>query len=511
MLYSVYVNSHKEFDIYLPMVENILEVDEVLENIETSVLKFAYSLDGRFYSDYYDNIDDFIGDIKNKENVILRLNVCNIKNDNLDKTLYGFDVLVDGTPIERSMIKTVRVIRNSDILNTFKTPNLYNPYRLSEKQKVLQNKMSKSMSDIFGFDVTWFKTTHNLENSSATFREYTFGEVKEQKTVRIVVKNNYIPDNRTRFGEFDLDFQDELEIHIDKTVFDCVFPNEIPNSDDFFFFPLTNRMYTINTPYNEKNFMQNDPFWKMTCVKYENRNSVKKPQFINDEINELVSFDYEFEMDAKNDEKLDTVLDAKPIDEETQNNISECFVSYGGQEVFNYYYNFVGDGLGVVKEYKFEPKKEFTFLGWFNLTNKTQNILNLDELVILKVEDGVFKLRVETDNLLPTQYFESEIDAILDEWFGVVVSYNKTNLVVSFVDCKMQINDSIVVNSELITNPLKLSLYGETNFANIRINKKYLTENKPLSFKDKLIEKTAIYKENFIIDNAVPSLTDIQE
>lgn len=515
MLYTVSTNSYKEFTFKYFGLINSFEFDYEIENIETHKLRFAYSQDGRNYSEWSNEIDFKNSILGLDGELFFKIEIDVKKLENLGKTFFGFDVIINGEKLNKKSIVNVRILKDSNILITNDKANLYNPYRLSENQKVLQNKMSRSMSNIFGHEVMWFKTTHDMDNASITFKEYNFGVAKQAKNIKIVVKNNYIPDNKARFSEWDMDFQDEMEIHIDKELFKEVFGDEIPNSDDFFYFPLTQRMYTINTPYNEKNFMQNDPFWKMTCVKYEQKSSVKMDDFVSDEIDSVIDFVHNFELDAYEDEKLDAIGDGIITESDDDNNISECFMSYQGNQVFRYYYNFTDmENNEIAKTYELKGiKDEFTFLGWFNINKNSKKLISIDSVIKVNVTNNVFELIVDTDDfVIPTKIVTTSIEAFYDEWFGIVVSHSSKignkSTILSIVDCNMKVLEAIDVQNGLAITPEKLTIFGNTNFANIRVNKRRLTKNPPLSFKDKLIESEPTHKENFVIDNAVPSLSE---
>jgi hypothetical protein len=93
--------------------------------------------------------------------------------------------------------------------------------------------------------------------------------------LKISLKDNEIPEALEKFDELGFDFQNELVVHIVKEVFEKTFGiGARPNSNDFIYLPLTDKMYQLNSPYDPKTFMQFAPFWEVMTTKYEKRSSV---------------------------------------------------------------------------------------------------------------------------------------------------------------------------------------------------------------------------------------------
>lgn len=428
-----------------------------MNSLEFSVLKFALFLDDAEFTSYK----------------------CEINKQNSD----DFD---DATLIKK------------------RTVNLYDPQRFADASKHLQDIMSKGCSDIFGQNVIWFKVTHNEDDAIHAFREYEFGTSMQQNEIRVVIKDNEIPDNRTRFSEFDIDFQDELEIHIDKNEWKRTFGELIPSSDDYFFLSITNQMYIVNAPYQEKNFLQNHPYWKMLCTKYEKRNSVLTSDDVDQRIDELIDFSYDVTKSAIDDEKADTTAPTIPS-EHTIGQIFHCKRIVNGQLLFEWAYQ------NREKTYEFNASNEFTISLWFRLNmHFVGDILVLDDAKISMIDEKL---------VFATNSGKKHISAInKDKWHALTIAIKKVetmsseHLVISIWLNDGQLNNITEVQlTSQMHIPNKFTITSKVQYANVRVNKKALSESMPLSYKIPLLERNVPSKQNYIIDNAMPELTEPQK
>ena len=509
MFYSTKNSSHVE--LYFTISSKIISFSTIIKQINFANynIQYAFKIDEKlpFSSDFqYDKIED---EIIGLSNIVIKATILTQKADNLNHSIFKLSPIVNNIALLRP--SKIKLLHDSKTLVRTRTGNLYNPYQFSGNEMQLQNIMSKSMSDIWGFNVIWFKVTHEQENAHATFREYDFGTSMQSQEVRIVIKNNFIPDNRTRFAEFDIDFQDELEIHIDKVEWAKVFGDLIPSSDDYFYLPLSEQMYVINAPYKERKFMRNGPFWKMICVKYEKRSSTLTDDFVDSEIDELIDFTDDYAHDQIKDEQDEALGEHIITPSFESKNISECYQSYNGNEIFRYYYNFDDDKNIISKKYEFNIKNhEFTVLMWIKVNKDTTSIFGMGGIKVT-LEDKLLKLTAMTSNIVGEYSRRMGVEVNYNEWFAISLSSNRSSTILSLVDCNMMLLDDAEIEYPLLDDPLFLEINSRQSFANVRINKRKLLSTGPLSFKLKMIEKDAIAKENYIIDNAVPSITQPEQ
>jgi hypothetical protein len=94
-----------------------------------------------------------------------------------------------------------------------------------------------------------------------------------------MVPGNNFPDNKPIYDTFGIQFEQPLEIHIDRKYFESIFgKGAAPRKRDIIFFPLTNRIYQIESTYLHRDFNLYPVFFKCQLMKYEVKQNT---QFLN--------------------------------------------------------------------------------------------------------------------------------------------------------------------------------------------------------------------------------------
>jgi hypothetical protein len=126
------------------------------------------------------------------------------------------------------------------------------------------------VNNIFGFDVNYYSVQPQARGRDVSLREYTLFDVVDEKCVKIMVPGNQFPDNKINFDPFGLQFEEPFEIHIDKRYFEQNFgKGSQPRKRDIIYFPLTNRIYEINSMYLFRDFMYSPVYFKIELKKYQ--------------------------------------------------------------------------------------------------------------------------------------------------------------------------------------------------------------------------------------------------
>lgn len=157
--------------------------------------------------------------------------------------------------------------------------NLFKPYNLNKAHQVYQQ-LSLMVSDIFGHEVTYFRTEPDLRTKDVILMEYSLFNVVDQKTVRILVPDNEFPQESTiSYDMFGMDFE-EFEIHIVASEFEKVFGyKKKPRAKDYMFIPIINKMYTISSIAVGDRFNATQSYWKVKLTKYSDHNAVNPDGF----------------------------------------------------------------------------------------------------------------------------------------------------------------------------------------------------------------------------------------
>jgi hypothetical protein len=84
-----------------------------------------------------------------------------------------------------------------------------------------------------------------------------------------MVPNNTFPDAALTFDSWGLNFNQPFEIHIDRKYFESIFgKGSQPRKRDIIFFPLTNRIYQIDSMYVFRDVNNYPVYFKIQLVKY---------------------------------------------------------------------------------------------------------------------------------------------------------------------------------------------------------------------------------------------------
>lgn len=193
----------------------------------------------------------------------------------LDVTYFGTDgpnnPIVDPTD---SIIKAPIPVCSDEkstrpvIFDTECTQITFNPYAVNSAINLYQD-LSLSVNKIFGWEVNYYSVQPQSRSKDVILKEYTLYNVVDEKCIKIMVPQNQFPDNKINYDPFGLQFEDTFEIHVDKAYFESFFGRgSQPRKRDIIYFPLTNRIYEINSTYLFRDFMYSPVYFKIELKKY---------------------------------------------------------------------------------------------------------------------------------------------------------------------------------------------------------------------------------------------------
>jgi hypothetical protein len=145
----------------------------------------------------------------------------------------------------------------------------FRPYEVNRAINLYQD-MSKVVNEVFGHEVIYYSVQPQGRGKDVVLKEYTLFNVTEEKCVKVMVLNNQFPDASINFETFGLNFQQPFEIHIDRKYFESIFgKGSQPRKRDIIFFPITNRIYQIDSMYVYRDINNYPVYFKIQLVKYE--------------------------------------------------------------------------------------------------------------------------------------------------------------------------------------------------------------------------------------------------
>lgn len=245
--------------------------------------EFRYSYDSNTYSAYIDlttsNLDFII--IKNdlplffqfKFTLLLGNNYI-INNIDLDVTYKKIDKNFNKKPL-------LYLIESGNIFSISKINEFsFRPYNVNEAA-ILYDELNYIVNTTFGHDVEYFRSLPDNRGQDLSLLEYTLYNVQPSKCIKVVVPNNEFPDAKYNFNPFGIDFERPFEIQIVKSYWEEYFGvGSGPQRRDIIYFPLTRRIYEVNSTYLFRGFMERDSYWKIDLIKYQPRSNRSEPDEI---------------------------------------------------------------------------------------------------------------------------------------------------------------------------------------------------------------------------------------
>lgn len=191
---------------------------------------------------------------------------------------------------------SISVDNTSAFLTNFcDSQNLFQPYNNLDCALQLQEQLSDSIVCMFGIPIYYFRCEPKRDTADYTFKEYVLHNVTDVKQIKLLIKDGAMPSSNPKLTEFDFDWETDWETELSKTQFATAFgDNAIPKHGDFLYVPLMNRMWDVNSAYDEKNtgLLWRSTTWKLQLVKYADSTAYDKSVF-DDIIDSLIPQTYE--------------------------------------------------------------------------------------------------------------------------------------------------------------------------------------------------------------------------
>ena len=184
----------------------------------------------------------------------------------------------------------------------------WNPYNIGGAISTYRF-LSKTVSDIFGFCVQYYKTEADQRSKDVVLKEYTLFNVIESSEVKIMVPDNALPTREIAFNPLMMDYaMDVFEIHIVKSEFEQIFGRGTrPEQGDYMYFPIMQKLYEVNSVARPDDFMYDSSYWRVGLVTYQQRNNFAfSDQNVEAEVEALVSSMDDFEAEVIKEEKIIT-------------------------------------------------------------------------------------------------------------------------------------------------------------------------------------------------------------
>jgi len=145
----------------------------------------------------------------------------------------------------------------------------FKPYDINRSINMYQD-LSKIVNNVFGHEVVYYSVQPQGRGKDIVLKEYNIFNVVDEKCVKVMVPNNQFPDAALTFESWGLNFQQPFEIHIDRKYFEGIFgKGSQPRKRDIIYFPLTNRIYQIDSMFVFRDVNNYPVYFKIQLTKYE--------------------------------------------------------------------------------------------------------------------------------------------------------------------------------------------------------------------------------------------------
>lgn len=275
----------------------------------------------------------------------------------------------------------------------------FDPYAINKAVNLYKD-LSLVVNKVFGFETNYYSVQPQARGKDVILKEYTLFDVVDEKCVKVVVPSNQFPDNKVNYDPFGIQFDEPFEVHIDKTYFESIFGKGAqPRKRDIIYFPLTNRIYEINSTYLFRDFMYSPVYFKIELKKYSPKSNTyfRDPAYKEELDGITLTTEKLFGAETTDEEKKITkpqqyaTSSQRREEDPTRSYIYENLPIVGYELnnnwtiVFNNYYD-MADAFVTDSEFVYEPEKyrnavryknrpvlaedgELSYTCWFSLKN----------------------------------------------------------------------------------------------------------------------------------------------
>lgn len=249
----------------------------------TSNSTFSWSFDGVCWTGWKTK-NEYDGECRdNDSDFYLRITI----SDSLDTVEY------DGHPVSCYSLSIAEGTGfNIELCDS---PNLFQPYQNLDCALLLQQQLSDVVCCTFGIPCYYFFVSPDTETADYTFKEYVMHNIVSVKQLKLMISDGMMPSSTPKLSDYDFDWDIDWETEISKTQFANAFGDtSIPKERDFIYIPMMQRMWQVNSAYEEKKdgLMWRSTTWKLALTKYQDLTNYNASDW-DDLISDLVDKTYD--------------------------------------------------------------------------------------------------------------------------------------------------------------------------------------------------------------------------
>ena len=154
----------------------------------------------------------------------------------------------------------------------------WDPYSLGQSE-IIYNKLSDTISNIFGFCAMYYKTEANQASRDVFLKEYSLLNVIGQNEIKILFPENKLPTKEIQFHQLQLDYPVTIEVHIVKKQFQDAFGKRSrPDVGDYLWFnsKKLRRMFEVDSVIEPDDFLYAHSYWRVILTPYQIKSHVDR-------------------------------------------------------------------------------------------------------------------------------------------------------------------------------------------------------------------------------------------
>jgi len=148
------------------------------------------------------------------------------------------------------------------------------------------NAINGVINEMFGYDFKWFRAVPQQRSKDVIFQEYTLYNVEEcPLDIKAVVPSGQVPDSKYTYDLMGLEYEVPFELQIDKIYWESKAGfGTAPQKKDIVYFPMSNKLYQVESSYLFRGFMEQETAWKINLRKYMPESSRREGNALKDTI-----------------------------------------------------------------------------------------------------------------------------------------------------------------------------------------------------------------------------------
>jgi len=148
--------------------------------------------------------------------------------------------------------------------------------------------MNEIVNQLIGYDAKWFRAIPQQRSKDVIFQEYTLYNVDEcPLDVKVVLPTGMPPDSVYNYDLMGLEYNVPFEVQIDKKYWESIAGyGTAPQKKDIVYFPISNKLFEVESAYLFRGFMEQETTWKLNLTKYQPKAARKEPDLVKETIDQ---------------------------------------------------------------------------------------------------------------------------------------------------------------------------------------------------------------------------------